>query len=142
MIKFDISKHTCKACVICCMDFRIYEESTLHQYLAERGIKDYDLIAVPGAGKALLGKHSELILEAIRISRELHNSDEIYLIHHVDCGAYGGSKSFSSKESELANHREQLDMACEKIIAKFGDGTNVRKIFFDAENANLNAIEL
>lgn len=142
MIKFDMSKHKCQACVICCMDFRIYKDATLHFCLMDQGIEDYDLIAIPGAGKALLGKHAEFVLDSIRISRELHESKEIFLIHHIDCGAYGGSKAFVSKDAEIGKHKYEMEAAKQAIIAKFGSDVSVKKILLDESQGSLNEVVL
>jgi len=57
------------------------------------------------------------ILENIKISIQLHNSQKIILTNHIDCGAYGGSKNFKSQKEEIEFHKMELKRA-EKIIQK------------------------
>lgn len=133
MAKFNLKEHQCKAVVICCMDFRIYKDQTLHEFLKEDGIDSYDLISIPGSGKAVIDFSSrQIILDAIRTSIELHKSEVIYLIHHRDCGAYGGSSRFESEEIEFIFHEKQINEA-EEIIKRFLIKTpSIKKVFFDS----------
>ena len=141
MTGFDLSKHECSACVVCCMDFRIYKDETLHEFLKGIGIHDYDLIAVKGAGRDFVEMEIGLVLDSINTSLQRHSAKEIILIHHVDCGAYDGSKAFFSKEDELGKHRYDMETARQVILSKFGADKVVRKFFLDEENGNLKAIE-
>ena len=138
MSKFNFNDHQCKAVVICCMDFRIYKDQTLHEFLLEDGIDSYDLISLPGAGKAIIDFSSrQIILDAIKTSIELHKSEIIYLIHHRDCGAYGGSSRFESLEIEFVFHDKQL-VEAEEIIKRFLIKTpRVKKVFFDSVDGEL-----
>ena len=141
MTKFDLSKHQCRTCVVCCMDFRIYKDETLHQFLNSIGVVEYDLISIKGAGQDFAEMEIGPVLDSIRISLENHSAREIILIHHIDCGAYGGSRAFISKEDELGKHRYDLEAAKQRILAKFGADKIIRKFFLDEENGNLKAIE-
>lgn len=136
MIKFNLTPHTCDACVINCMDFRIYKENTLHEFLRKEGVESYDLISVPGAGKAIIYALSrQLMINSIRISIEIHKSRIIYLIHHRDCGAYGGSAAHESLEAEFEMHKSEMKKAEKIIKMEFGSNINVRKVFFDSSTA-------
>jgi carbonic anhydrase len=138
MPKFNLNDHQCKAVVICCMDFRIYKNLTLHEFLLSDGIDSYDLISLPGAGKAIIDFSSrQIILDAIRTSMELHKSEVIYVIHHRDCGAYGGSSRFESPEIEFVFHEKQLKEA-DEIIKRFLIKTPaIKKVFFDSVDGEL-----
>ena len=146
MIKFNLSEHTCDACVISCMDFRIYKENTLHKFLKEDGVESYDLISVPGAGKAIIYVLSrQLVINSIRISMELHKSKVIYIIHHRDCGAYGGSSACESPEAEFKMHKSEMEKAEKILKTEFGTSVNIRKVFLDSStdlNYELRAIHL
>jgi len=123
------------------MDFRIYTNETLHNFLHDIGVTDYDLISIKGAGGDFTESEVGCVLESIRTAIEKHSVKEIILIHHVDCGAYGGSGAFISKEDELGKHRYDLEAARQRILAKFGSDKIVRKFFFDEENGQLKAME-
>lgn len=135
IIKFKLSDHTCDACVINCMDFRIYRDNTLHKFILDEMVDSYDLISVPGAGKAIIDESSRpLVINSIKISMELHNSDIVYLIHHRDCGAYGGSDACESLESEFEMHKSELMKAEGILKAELGSSLNIRKVFFDSND--------
>ncbi|MCD6218535.1 hypothetical protein J7L05_11875 [bacterium] len=144
MIKFNLSPHACNVCVINCIDFRIYKENTLHEFLHEEGVSSYDLVSVPGAGKAIIDETSrKLVVDSIRISMELHESKAVYIIHHRDCGAYGGSSASESPESEFEMHKSEMEKAEMILKAEFGSGLNVRKVFLDSsggENPELRTV--
>lgn len=89
-----MSKHSCAALVIRCIDFRIAPKN-LSEMLAEAGMchdGDYDLVSVAGAGKDLLSQNSserDFILKQINISKKLHDISTVYILMHDNCGAYG-----------------------------------------------------
>lgn len=59
----------------------------------------------------------ELIGDIAEISIPHHGALNLYIAHHADCLAYGGSKAFSSEEEERATH--VLDMrASKKLFTK------------------------
>lgn len=55
------------------------------------------------------GAERDFLLKQLQISVMLHSPKTILLIQHEDCGAYGGSKAFSSFEEEQVAHRAELD---------------------------------
>ncbi len=108
--------HSCRTVVISCLDFRF--QSGLRRFLVSRGRKDnYDLLSVAGSAKDLSGTNRGYILKQIEISCLLHGVKEVYLIHHLDCGAYGGSQSFKNLKDEKSRHLADLVLA-ERIICK------------------------
>ena len=132
-IKFDKAATRCDACVVTCMDFRLYKDYSLDDFLKTLGVNTYDLIAVPGAGKTLIDTNSrEMVLNGIKLSLELHNAQTIYLLHHKDCGAYGGSKSFETPDAELENHTKELKNAKQIIQEELGSYIPIKMIFLDA----------
>ncbi|MFH0819122.1 MAG: carbonic anhydrase [Patescibacteria group bacterium] len=98
-----MSEHNCEALVIACIDFRLIDNT--NKWLTDLGLeKKYDFLGVGGASKQLASpdkpEYKELLLENIKISVNLHNISKIYIIHHEDCGAYGGKKAFENSEKE------------------------------------------
>lgn len=98
--------HSCRAIVVSCMDFR------LRKHLREWTIKvldqeGFDRLALAGGVKNL-----PFVLEQIALSVKLHHIDEVYLINHEDCGAYG-------EEGTFAKHKKDLLFAKKIIRQKF-----------------------
>ena len=76
--------HTAKALVISCIDFRF--QSQLRKFLVDRRLENnYDLVCTAGSVKNV----DEHLLAQIKISLDLHHSEEIILVSHEDCGAHG-----------------------------------------------------
>lgn len=95
------------------MDFRLH--TAMRDFLVSMGLKDdYDLITYAGAIKGLAA-HDQAAVDFftthIEASQKLHQTSELYLINHTDCGAYGGSKAFNSIEEEREQHRKDLATA-------------------------------
>ncbi len=116
--------HTCKALVIHCMDFRFIE--SLRQWLNSVGLKnDYDLVSVAGAAKNIVSPSQssdrDFLLRQIETSKRLHHISEVYLINHLDCGAYGGAKAFSDQNAERNQHVSDLKAAKEILQKQFSD---------------------
>jgi len=108
--------HKCKALVISCIDFRF--QSKVREYALDKGLKDnYDLIAVAGAAKSI--EEDGFLMEQIDISYKLHGIEEVHIIFHEDCGAYGGSQSFSSQEEEYNTYTLAQEQAEQLILSKY-----------------------
>ncbi|MGB9662109.1 MAG: carbonic anhydrase [Moorellaceae bacterium] len=74
----------CQACVLTCMDFRIQRPITA--WLEAKGLQgNYDYIALPGASRNFVPEGK---LDLVEKSIKLHQIEEVYLLHHEDCGAY------------------------------------------------------
>lgn len=105
--------HHCKYFIAHCIDFRLGR--AIKDYLEENGLLgDCDIVSVAGAIK-----DSSLLLEQLDISVRLHNTREVILINHLDCGAYGGSGAFSSSDEEHKLHVEELKKAKKAVLAKY-----------------------
>lgn len=112
--------HHCEGVVLTCVDFRFWNQAVnfINNGL---GIEDFDFPSIPGAGKAI-NENAELALSCISIPCDLHHAKKIVLIHHQDCGAYGGLKSFGyNKKREQAHHENEMRKAKEKILEKYSD---------------------
>ena len=103
-----MNQHHCDAAVVCCIDFRFQKfiRSWLDQNM--KG-KTYDLVGFAGATKNL-----EAIMQQIKISKKLHCINQVILVHHEDCGAYGN-------QSTSRHHIKDLKRAKKRILADFPD---------------------
>jgi carbonic anhydrase len=126
-----------QACIVWCFDDRF--SNVLNEFTNKCGIKDYDLVKIAGGAKCLASPQNaserEFVLNQIQTSIKLHGTKKIILMNHADCGAYGGSKSFSNDDSaERMAHKEELkkaelflkenlpgDIEIEKVFAGFNE---------------------
>lgn len=101
-----MSTHHCDAIVVCCMDFRF--QKYIRQWIDEN-LKDksFDLVGFAGSTKDLT-----TIMKQIDISVKLHQTKQVVLIHHENCGAYGA-------ESTPERHRNDLLIAKKQILAQY-----------------------
>ncbi len=94
--------HTCKAFVVMCMDFRF--QKTFDQWLQENlGQGNYDRVGYAGGVKDW-GK----VFSQIEISKRLHQIEEVVLINHEDCGAYGPAGTPERHDHDLKEAREKV----------------------------------
>jgi hypothetical protein len=102
---------------VLCIDYRFWPHALP---LLEEKYGAFDLIEIAGGGKSLsspIEKEDQVtLLENIGISIKLHNPAQLILTNHIDCGAYGGSKNFKSREEEIDFQKKELSRA--KIVAK------------------------
>lgn len=98
--------HHCDALVVSCIDFRFqkYIRNWLDKNLAE---KTFDYVAFAGGSKEL-----DIILTQLKISVDLHTINQVILMNHEECGAYGA-------ESTPENHARDLKKAKETILEKY-----------------------
>ncbi len=119
----DKKSHNCEVCVINCMDFRL--QTGLYEFLVSMGYKNkYDLISNAGSLKDLVEgdeSGSKKLLKDINVSYELHQVRKFIIIHHMDCGAYGGHDAFDSLEDEKAKQIEAMKQAAGIIKTKYSD---------------------
>ena len=113
-----------KAVVLHCMDFPIIH-AVVH-FLKDQGYRErYDDISVAGAAKTLADPYdpidTEFVYRQIQFARKLHGVQDILLINHTACSAYGGHRDFQSIEEERARHTKDLRRAQEMIRHHFGD---------------------
>jgi len=99
-----MSNHTCDTIVVACIDFRFqkYIRTFTDNNLAG---KKFDLVGFAGASKEL-----DTIMNQIGISVRLHHINQVILIHHEECGAYGA-------ESTHDRHVQDLNKAKKAIMA-------------------------
>ena len=122
--------HNCKALVITCMDFRLVRQTG--KYLADLGLENnYDLLSVAGSTKDLVAgdeKIKDFFFRNINVSCALHSARQVFIIHHSDCGAYGGSAAFASAEKEKEFQISEMQKSEAVIKEKFPQ-FEIKKIY-------------
>lgn len=103
---YKFSEKSVGAAVVMCQDWRFRRESRVcvRDSLKEEA---FELIALPGASKSFHGG-CNLAKNSIDVAINTHGCEKIIIIHHADCGAYGGSCSFASAEAEEKNFYNEL----------------------------------
>ncbi len=106
--------HNCSSALIRCMDFRLTKD--IHKWMEEKGImNDCDMISVAGITKAIAenpdSEDAKFILKQIGLSVKLHNTKTLYVMHHTDCGAYGGHTAFANLDEELTRYKTDMEKA-------------------------------
>ena len=129
--------------VLLCIDYRFWPHTLP---LLEEKFGEFDLIEIAGASKNLVSpieeSDKETLLENIGISIKLHNSEQIILTNHTDCGAYGGSGKFSSRKEEEDFHRNELLKAKIIINQKFPNLKVILLIIDRNTKEEINIIEV
>lgn len=114
--------HPAQAIALTCIDFRF--RKALHEFFEnELSIYDIDHKADGGGVKMLNqeGPVRDWIFQNFDIAFNLHGVNRVILVNHQDCGAYGGSKAFTSPEDEISQQELQLRQASSIINAKYPD---------------------
>jgi carbonic anhydrase len=115
---------TCRALVIHCMDFRLGK--AVKTYLEDKGLlDDSDELSLAGASRSLVRPtsqgESEFLLKQIGLASTLHKVREVFLVHHTDCGAYGGRAAFPDEDAESRCHVDDMRAAAALIRESFPD---------------------
>jgi len=118
--------HTAKALVLHCIDFRFVHD--IVHFLKNLGLDgQYDDVSVAGATKNLVDPYDksdvEFVLRQIQIAKKLHHVDQVILINHLDCGAYGQG-TFTSPVEERERHIRDLS-AAKNLVSKRFEGISV-----------------
>ncbi len=124
-IKFESSRehYRAEACVAWCYDARF--SSVYDAFLAERSldVSKIDLVKGAGGAQALAaesGADRETFRSQIEKSIALHHTDRVILMVHMDCGGYGGSKTFGDDhQKEWDHHIAELEKAAMFVRAEF-----------------------
>lgn len=108
------------AAVLWCFDDRI--TVAVQKFLKKRGVRQFDTIRIAGGAMALASpKHQfeqDFVIQQIRLSRKLHQTDRVMLFGHRDCAAYGGSARFNNNAAaEVTFHNGELSRAKQVIRA-------------------------
>ena len=115
---------------VSCIDGRFIKRVT--EWLSAQTDGVFDFRTEVGSSKAILDSCDDRdgLCNVIDTALKLHSIKELYLIDHIDCGAYGGSKQFGSEAEEVKFHLDQLDKAAKLIVEKYPHLV-VKKIFAD-----------
>lgn len=110
-------EHYCEAVVLACMDFRFWAETA--QFVEEvLGIWPFDFPKIPGGTKELGVEF--LAARCIQVAVDLHQAKKVVLVHHEDCGAYGGSNEFAGdSKAEQQFHEDELWKAKEALSVSY-----------------------
>jgi len=115
-------RYVADATVLCCFDQRIRLATA--KFLKRQAIFRPDMIVVAGGAKTLASPRDDFerdfILEQVRMSIRLHQTRQLFLMSHCDCGAYGGLAAFDGDpQRESEHHERQLQRAAELAITNF-----------------------
>lgn len=98
-------------------------------------MNDCDMISVAGVAKDIVeNKDNSFVLNQIVLSVKLHQIKKVILLHHLDCGAYGGHAGFTDLAQELAKHQSEMQTAAASIKEKFPQLEVVMAIVSDSAN--------
>ena len=110
----------CDNLVLMCMDFRFHKQ--ISDLISCAGYRDFDIIALPGASKAVLSDVSrDVVLGAVKLVIGAHGVKRVIIVDHVDCRAYGGSEAFTDSSTEERTHQEALQQAAAILKDSFPD---------------------
>src|ERR1700685_1128559 len=99
------------AAVLCCFDHRI--STAVRKFLKKQAIARVDMIVVAGGAKTLATPRNhfeqDFILEQVRMSIRLHQTERVLVMSHSDCATYGGLAHFNGdRDAEAKHHRSEL----------------------------------
>jgi len=110
--------HTCTHAIVHCMDFRL--NPSIQNYLLDHDlVNTTDIISVAGAVKDINESENGFVEGQIELSVRLHQISTLLLLNHTDCGAYGGSDKFETKDEEKEFHLGELRKAQAKLKTKY-----------------------
>jgi hypothetical protein len=141
-IKFECAKehYDAEACIFWCYDARFAE--LYDDFLSVRGFPELKIDLVRGAGgaQALAGEAGpdRAVAESqIAKSIKLHHTDRVILMVHIDCGGYGGSKTFGDDhQTEWDHHVAELAKAAVFVHAEFPAIKEVERWIVDFDGAH------
>jgi carbonic anhydrase len=110
--------HTCSTALIKCMDFRLTRD--VESWLSDNNLtNDCDIISIAGAAKELVENPNGFVFSQVELSINLHRAKKVFIMYHMDCGAYGGSAAFAGDKEEEAKYMDEMNKARDIISAKF-----------------------
>jgi carbonic anhydrase len=112
------------AAVLCCFDHRI--SMAVRKFLKKQGIERADMIIVAGGAKTLASPRNDFeqdfILEQVRMSTRLHQTERVLVMSHSDCATYGGLAHFNGdRDAEAKHHRSELLRARDLLAKSFAN---------------------
>jgi carbonic anhydrase len=117
-------RYKCDAAIVWCFDNRF--ELAFQKLIKRLGVVHFDPIRVAGGARCLAGSDGEsdrkFVLEQIRSSVKLHDTETVMLMLHSDCGAYGGLAKFDNDEArEAEHHRQEMHRAMDFLQREMPD---------------------
>jgi carbonic anhydrase len=111
-------RYKCDAAIVWCYDHRF--DLVFQKLLKKIGVVSSDPIRIAGGAKSLASPENEsdrvFVLDQIRTSVRLHDTERVILMLHSDCGAYGGLAAFENNAyKEAENHRQEMHRAAEYL---------------------------
>jgi hypothetical protein len=96
----------------------------VRQFLKKQAVERADMIVVAGGAKTLASPRNDFeqafILEQVRMSIRLHQTQRVMVMSHSDCATYGGLAHFKGDQAaEAEHHRSELLRAGELLTANF-----------------------
>ena len=132
---FDSPKEVYRAdaAVVWCFDDRI--TIVVQKFLKRIGLLRVDTVRLAGGAMTLASPRDPFertyVLEQLRISQKLHQTDRVLVFAHRDCGAYGGSARFNrDSDAEARFHASELARAAD-LIRDALPGVSVECFFVD-----------
>ncbi len=128
-------RYICDAAVVWCFDNRF--ETGFRKFLQRTGVTYWDAIKIAGGTKCLASPADEserqFVVDQIRLSIRLHQTQRVILMLHSDCGAYGGLDAFGNDaRAEAEHHQAELQRAAEYLRQTI-TGIQVDPYFVDFE---------
>lgn len=113
--------HECKFGAVVCIDFRFRDK--MASFLEDLfGTARFDFFSWPGAAKKIADESTRAgAIADIAVCIDKHEAERLVIISHTDCGAYGGSSAFASKEEEIAKLSQDLRTSRDELIKNFPD---------------------
>lgn len=122
-----IEKWDVLACA--CIDGRFIKKTV--DWLTRQTGGVFDFRTGVGSSKAILANQEdrESFFKVVETSVRLHGVKEVWLIDHMDCGAYGGSERFHD-DDEKEFHIDKLTQAAKIVEDHFPD-LKIKKFYAD-----------
>lgn len=102
--------------VITCMDYRyqrVIKNILMDQHQVD--IDEVDRLAIGGSSSAVA---DGTLMPSLKIARQKHSAQNVYIFDHIDCGGFGGLAAFDgSVQKEALAHFESLEKAKVAISA-------------------------
>ncbi len=129
-----LDAHRCQAIVITCMDFRFWEATFVGFAKKHLGIETFDVLIAPGCTKFLIDNREpfkDYLLHGIALSVELHHPQQLILVHHSTCGAYGIPDAQKESTKQCADL-----LAARTILREHFSGLQTHLFFANAKSEN------
>lgn len=117
--------YQCDCAIILCLDFRFRKETRIC-VRDSLGFSSFDIIGLKGSTQGCLEEGRMVPWRAIDVAYHKHGCRKFPVIHHDDCGAYGGSGAFFDSVTEEKFHREQINLFEEKFHKKYPDAQIIK----------------